>query len=162
MPRVDSQEPLMPSVLDRLIDREPDVSTEPAWQRAQNLRQFEEGVMRDVEALLNTRATRPNLPEDFKEVSQSVLTYGLPDFSGAGAGSLDDSERLRRAVEHAITRFEPRIREVHVRVRERVSEHDRTLRLVIEGLLWVHPDPLPITFDTIVSPLSGQFEVPKR
>ena len=162
MPRVDSQKPLLPSVLDRLMDNEPDVSTEPQWARAQSLRQFELGVLRDVEAMLNTRQTRPALPGEFKEVSQSVLTFGLPDLSATGVGSDDDCEQLRRAVELALSRFEPRIRQVSVRIRERENPNDRTLRMVIDGLLWVEPDPQPITFDTLVQPLSGQCKIEAR
>jgi type VI secretion system protein ImpF len=162
MPRVDPQKPLLPSVLDRLIDNEPDVSTEPQWQRAQSLRQFELGVLRDVEAMLNTRQSRPGLGEEFKEVRQSVLTFGLPDLTATGVGSSDDAEQLRRAVELALARFEPRLRQVSVRIRDRENENDRTLRMVIEGLLWVEPDPQPITFDTLVQPLSGQCTVQPR
>jgi len=161
MPRVDSQDPLRPSVLDRLIDYEPDVSTEPAWQRSQSIRQYELGVLRDVEALLNSRQTKPGLSEEFQQVSQSVLTYGLPDFTAAGAGNKDDFEALRIAVVRAIERFEPRLRQVQVIIRDPENDHDRSLRMVIEGLLWVHPDPVPITFDTIVKP-SGQCEVKPR
>lgn len=162
MPRVDSQKPLLPSVLDRLMDNEPDVSTEPQWARAQSLRQFELGVLRDVEAMLNTRQSRPTLPGEFKEVSQSVLTFGLPDLSGSGVGSNDDCEQLRRAVELALSRFEPRLRQVSVRIRERQNDNERTLRMVIDAMLMVDPDPQPITFDTVVQPLSGQCKIESR
>jgi type VI secretion system protein ImpF len=162
MPRVDSQKPLLPSVLDRLLDNEPDVSSEPQWRRSQDLRDFEQSVLRDVEAMLNTRQSRAALPDDFKEVSQSVLTYGLPDMTTAGVGSQEDCENLRHAVELALNRFEPRIRQVVVRVREPESPNERTLRLVIEGMLWVQPDPIPIAFDTEVQPESGQCKVKSR
>ena len=94
MPHVDSQKPLLPSLLDRLIDNEPDVSTEPQWQRAQSLRQFELGVLRDVEAMLNTRQSRPAMGEEFKELLQSVLTFGLPDLTANGRRQ----QRRRRTV----------------------------------------------------------------
>jgi type VI secretion system protein ImpF len=156
MPRVDSQKPLQPSLLDRLMDKNPDVSIEPQSERAQSLREFELGVLRDVEAMLNTRQTRPAMSEEFKEAAQSVLTFGLPDLTAAGMGSQEDYEHLRRAVELALERFEPRIRQVTVRMRERKDDNDRTLRMVIEGILWVEPDPQPITLDTVVQPESGQ------
>jgi type VI secretion system protein ImpF len=159
MSRLDSQAPLLPSVLDRLIDHQPDVSTEPAWQRAQNLREFELGVLRDVEALLNSRQTKPDLGEGFQHASQSVLTYGLPDFTSAGGGSRDDFERIRQAVELAIARFEPRLRHVRVTVREPGNEKERRLRMFIEAMLWIDPEPQPVTFDTIVHTQSGVCKV---
>ena len=39
-----------------------------------------EVVQRDLEHLLNTRQTHVGLPEAFKEVHNSIVTYGLPDF----------------------------------------------------------------------------------
>src|SRR4051794_5602740 len=127
MPRVESDLPLLPSILDRLIDDEPDVSTEPAWRRAQTVREFEQAVLRDMEALLNTRAARRPSNSGLSEVSQSVLTYGMPDFSSAGAGSDDDQQKLCRAVEVAIGRFEPRIRNVNVRVNSGRDQQGRKL-----------------------------------
>jgi len=164
MSRVDSQKPLRPSLLDRLIDNEPGVSTEPQWRRVQNLREFEDGVLRDLAALLNTRQSHAPSSEDFREMNQSVLTYGLPDFTASGAQNMDDIEQLRRCVEAAIERFEPRVRQVSVRLLE-TTEGDREgrkLRMVIEGMLWVEPDPQPILLDTEIEPISGQCQIKVR
>lgn len=160
--RVGSQEPLRPSLLDRLIDQEPDVSTEPAWRRTPNLREFEHCVLRDVVALLNTRQSRSTAGTDFRQLPQSVLTYGLPDFTTVGGSHIEDFEQLRVAIEEAIAHFEPRIRQVQVRFRERTDELDRSLQMVVEGMLWVEPEPVPITFDAVVEPLSGDFKVQSR
>lgn len=164
MSRVDSQKPLRPSLLDRLIDSEPDVSTEPQWRRVQNVREFQEGVLRDLAALLNTRQSHSTMSESFLEMNQSVLTFGLPDFTTAGAASIDDIEHLRRCVEDAIERFEPRIRQVHVRLLDigGSERESRKLRMSIEGMLWVDPEPLPILLDTEIEPLSGQCQVKVR
>lgn len=159
MSRVGSQQPLLPSVLDRLIDEEPDVSTEPAWRQAQNLREYQVSVLRDVEHLLNTRPTRSELPPEFREAAQSVLTYGMPDFSSAGVGSVDEREHLRRTVEETVRRFEPRLREIRVVLHPPQREFDRTLRMTIHALLWVQPEPQAIAFDTVVQPSSGTCKV---
>lgn len=158
MSRVDSQKPLLPSLLDRLIDQEPDVSTEPAWQRSQSVQGMERAVQRDLEALLNTRRAK-DFPEEFTEIQQSPLAFGLPDFASATVGYTHERERLRKAVELCIKRFEPRIRGVKVTLRQPENEFDRTLKMTIEGLLWVEPNPLPITFDTLITPSSGQCKV---
>ena len=152
----------MPSVLDRLIDREPDVSTEPQWQQVQNLSELRMCVLRDVENLLNSRPAKPHLADSFREVAQSVLTYGLPDFTGAEIGRRDQREYLRRAVEITIERFEPRLRQVRVVLHPPASQFDRTLRMTIHALLWVEPEPEPITFDTLVQPSSGTCKVESK
>jgi type VI secretion system protein ImpF len=159
MSRVGSQQPLVPSLLDRLIDEEPDVSTEPAWRQSQNLREYRSGVLRDVENLLNTRPVRFQMPAESCEIARSVLTYGMPDFISAGVGSLEEREQLRRNVEITVRRFEPRLREVRVVLHRQENEFDRTLRMTIHAMLWVEPEPQPIAFDTVVQPSSGTCKV---
>lgn len=159
MSSVRSQEPLLPSVLDRLMDDAPDVSTEPAWRVAQDLREFRLGVLRDVENLLNTRRPVSRLPDGLPELQQSILAYGLPDFTSAGVGSTEERDQLRRAVQTAIQRFEPRLREVRVAIHPPHSPHDRTFRLTVDALLMVAPQPQPIVFDTVVQPSSGTCKV---
>jgi type VI secretion system protein ImpF len=159
MSRVGPTQPLVPSILDRLIDQEPDVSTEPPWRQSQNLAEFRSCVLRDVENLLNARPTATHLPEALCEAAQSVLTFGLPDFTAAEIGSRDQREQLRRAVETIIGWFEPRLRDVRVTLHPPENRFDRTLRMTIHALLWVEPDPEPITFDTLVQPSSGTCKV---
>ena len=159
MSRGPSQQPLLPSVLDRLIDHEPDVSTEPAWAQSQSLNDYQMSVLRDVENLLNARPMRTNLPEGLSEASRSVLTFGMPDFTTMGASGIEEREQLRRAVERTVQRFEPRLRNIRAVLHEAESRFDRTLRLTIEALLWVDPEPIPISFDTLVQPASGTCKV---
>jgi len=159
MSRVSPTQPLLPSVLDRLIDHEPDVATEPQWQQVQTVSEFRLCVLRDVENLLNARPARFHLPEAFCETAQSVLTYGLPEFTAVEIRSREQREQLRQAVETIIERFEPRLRNVRVALQPRDTQFDRTLRMTIHALLWVVPDPEPITFDTLVEPSSGSCKV---
>ncbi len=161
MARPEAQDPLRPSLLDRLIDRDPDVSTEPARMRGQSLQAYKSSVLRDVEALLNTRKGRPHLDQSFRELRQSVLTFGLPDFTSTLAGNMDETNLLCQAVEQAIATFEPRLRDVQVKIRDVEDKSDRKLRMEISALLWIDPEPMPITFDTIVKPLSGECTVPR-
>jgi type VI secretion system protein ImpF len=158
MPPVDSQQPLTASLLDRLIDLEPDVSTEPEWRRHQKLGEYESSVLRDIEALLNTRQARAWKSDD-GELACSVLTYGLPDFSAGLQLSPTDREQLRVSVERALVLFEPRLRQIHVQLRPPVSPVERALRLTVEAQLWVHPRPVAIKFDTLVEPASGSCKV---
>ena len=162
MARPDSQDPLLPSLVDRLIDRDPDVSTEPAWRQSQNLREYEQSVLRDVEALLNTRQTVSDLPADFAEATQSILTYGLPEFLSLTVSSPHERDRLGQSVEQTLTRFEPRLRQVSVQVADPKGASDRAIRMVISAMLWVEPNPVPITFDTEVQPGSGTCTVKAR
>ncbi|MCU0719396.1 MAG: type VI secretion system baseplate subunit TssE [Pirellula sp.] len=160
MSRIRTDQLLVPSLLDRLIDDEPDVSVELPKQRAQKLRELKKSVKRDLEYLLNTRVSLRFYPEDFKNVETSVLNFGIPDFSGVAMGSRKQQEILRERVEAAVVRFETRFKAVHVElVLDPDSSLQRSIRFRIDGILHAEPAPEPVVFDSILSPVVGEFVV---
>lgn len=158
MPRTDNEVRITPSVLDRLLDYEPELSREPIASRAKSLRQLKQSVKRDLEWLLNTRRMVEKLPSELKEVGQSLAAYGLPDFSSLSVESPADQKRLRREIEDTIRIFEPRLDDVVVTV-EPVRETERVLRFRIDARLKIEPAPEPVTFDTMLQLGSGQYTV---
>jgi type VI secretion system protein ImpF len=162
MARIDSDVNIVPSILDRLLDDEPEISTEPASTRIKNLRSLERSVARDLEALLNSRQeTLQEVPSEFKEVSRSLLTYGLPDFTSFSLLTQEDRSRIRRSVEDAINRFEPRLLRVRVAL-EAPREHDRGLRFRIDAFLRVDPSPEPVTFDAVLQMNTQQYVIQRE
>jgi type VI secretion system protein ImpF len=150
MPRFDNELSILPSVLDRLLDDEPGTEREPIPNRFQNLRELKKAVTRDLEDLLNTRQEMlEELPSEFAEVSRSLVSYGLPDFTSFSLLSKHDRNRIRRAVEQAIANFEPRLARVNVTL-EPPRENDRALRFHIEALLRLEPAPELVTFDAVL------------
>jgi len=158
MPRIEGEIRITPSVLDRLIDDEPEVTREPPVSRLKSLRQLKQSVRRDLEWLLNTRRLIDEIPEDMKETRDSVVAFGLPDFTSAAIASVVDQNRVRRLVESAIETFEPLLKDVSVTV-ETGREFERSLHFRIEATLQVEPDPEPVTFDTTLYPWSIEFKV---
>jgi type VI secretion system protein ImpF len=145
---------LLPSLLDRLID----TGDNPPGS-GQSLSELQESVRRDLQDLLNTRQSATENYSDEAEVAQSVLTYGLPDLTTLNP-SLSDSRRLlQQTVEQTIRRFEPRLMEVRVTTAVVDASSGRGLRLNVEALLRVAPAPLPVSFDTLVQPGSGEWRV---
>ena len=143
-------DPLLPSVLDRLIDLDPKVSEEPEWARSHSVIAIRNSVGRDLEALLNTLHTRQDLVDGKGEMAESVLTYGLPDFTATGMDAGDERTRLEACVEQAIRSFEPRLHQVTVTVHPLKSHRDRQLHMTIEAILHVHPLVEPVSFDAVV------------
>jgi type VI secretion system protein ImpF len=154
-----AEQPLVPSVLDRLIDREPDVSREPPKARHQVLRELKEAVRRDLEDLLNTRQRWPAWPAHLEELKNSLVNYGIPDFTGAGMGSAKDMQEVGRALQAVIQQQEPRFKRVKVTLLDNAEPLDRTLRFRIDALLQVDPAPEPVVFDSTLKPGTGSFEV---
>jgi type VI secretion system protein ImpF len=111
-------------------------------------------VQRDLEWLLNTRNPLADLPAEFVEAGQSVLTYGIPDFGAMSPSSPSDRERIRQYIERTIRQFEPRLRSVNLGVLPG-PPGDRALRLHLDARLVVDPAPEPVGFD-IVLPLPGE------
>src|SRR5262245_33277536 len=107
-------------------------------------------IRRDLEWLLSTRLTW--VDDDLlacEHASRSVAAFGLQDFTHETATDSDARLRLKRGIEGAIARFEPRL--THVRVTpEPPLPHERALRFRIEAVLFVDPVREPVTFDTVV------------
>jgi type VI secretion system protein ImpF len=141
---------VVPSLLDRLLDDEPNVTQEPASQRVQNIPQLKRSVARDLEELLNTRREAlHDLSVDFTEVNRSLVMYGLPDFTSLNLLGVTDRNRIRRTLEQAIAEFEPRLRHVRV-VLEEPRQNDRAMRFRVEALLHVEPASEPVRFDAVL------------
>src|SRR5438552_3823718 len=114
MAKIRAEQALTPSLLDRLLDDDPGTQREAPRSRTQVLRELKRAVRRDLEDLLNTRRCCLPLPEDLKELERSLVNYGIPDFTGAGMGSSESRDELRRAIEDVIRRHEPRFQTVTV------------------------------------------------
>jgi type VI secretion system protein ImpF len=155
MSRFDNHIRITPSVLDRLIDYEPEVSREPAASRSKSLRQLKESVKRDIEQLLNTRQSGDWLPPDLKELNNSLAAYGLPDFTSISIKSPAEQGRLQSALETAIATFEPRLEDINITILP-LGDLQRSLHFRIEARLRIEPAPEPVTFDAMLQLASGQ------
>src|SRR5205807_200155 len=123
------------SLIDRLIDDDPDKLRDPTRSPAESLDALRRSVRRDLEALLNTRRRWRSWPEGYTELGLSPLGYGISDFSSGAFNDPRRREWLRSEVEQTIRRFEPRIVRLHVTLMEPKDELEATLHLRIEGLL---------------------------
>ena len=158
MPRRDPTGPVTLSVLDRLIDRDPQRRSEIPLSRAQSLRELKWALKRDLEWLLNTRKTIDPAPEAARETNRSVYHYGFPEISSKSVLSTRDHAEMVREMESVIAIFEPRLKRAKVRM-ERVEGSYRMLKFVIEGLLCMDPSPEPVRFDTVLELGKGEYEV---
>ncbi|MGE5717651.1 MAG: type VI secretion system baseplate subunit TssE [Acidobacteriota bacterium] len=157
MPRIDEEIRINLSVLDRLVDFEPDVKTEPPASRSKALRQVKQALKRDLEWLLNTRRVL-EVPDELPLLGDSLLAYGLPDFSNFSIKSANDQHDLTLALEATLKRFEPRLEDIVVSVAN-ASVLERAYRFKIEARLRIDPVPEPISFDTTLQLGSGNFAV---
>lgn len=156
---------LLPCLLDRLTDEEPQSRRESSERRVMSLRKYREGVRRDLEFLLNT--TRHSESESlgrFAEAVKSVVNFGIPDLCGRTLSGLSTFD-VGRGIRQAIIQYEPRILpntlSVNV-VTSRSSMGMNSVRFEISGELWAIPTPDPLFYRTEVDLETGQFEVKDR
>ncbi len=118
-------------------------------------------VRRDIEWLLNSKRVLTDNLEEFPEAHDSILNYGLPDFSHFSGSSKADCQRICIMITHTLQRFEPRLAPRTIRV-EHVIETEKTStrsRFRIHGLLHVDPVKEPVVFDTEIEMDSGSVEI---
>jgi type VI secretion system protein ImpF len=157
MAKVDPQQDLMPSILDRLIDPE---SGGTSWRRGYSVEQMTDVVRRDPEELLNTRQSHAGLPPEFVEVGRSLIAYGLPDLTSLNAITPQQREEIGRHIETIVGIFEPRLKDIRASLVGDIDEatRERRLRFRVEARLCLDPAP-EVAFDTVLELSSGQYSV---
>ena len=157
MPRSDHETRVTPSVLDRLLDYDPKMSSEAPKSRSQTLKELKESVGRDLEWLLNTRQIL--LPDAMaEETSRSVVAFGIPDLTKLSPDKASVWRLLAKQIEVAIAVFEPRFLDVTVTL-EKNEGASRSPRFRIDAHLNIDPAPEPISFGTSLESSTGLFDV---
>jgi len=122
------------SVFDRLLDDQPKNRNEVPPTRSQAVRQYKDAVARDLESLLNTRATPWEPEAEFVELRNSVYMYGLPDFSGLTVRASSHRQRLVKKIQQAIQEHEPRLGNISVDIpADNDSPHRLQLRFIVNS-----------------------------
>jgi type VI secretion system protein ImpF len=148
------------SLVDRLIDRDPKLASDPATTRPQSVRQLKAALRRDLEWLLNTRRIPDAAPDSMEELARSLFNYGVPDFSHVSITSPKDRTWLALELETTIAMFEPRLKDIRVNVVEdSATSTSRMLQFQIEGMLQMDPSPEQVSFDTVLQLSSGEYQI---
>ena len=112
-----------------------------------NIREIKRSVGRDIEVLLNTRRELlDGAAPEYNELNSSLLMFGLPDFTSYSLLNPEHRKSIRRSVEEALTKFEPRLKSVRVTL-EPPTKFDTSIHFRIDALLRLDPAPEPVSFD---------------
>jgi type VI secretion system protein ImpF len=148
------------SLWDRLID--PEVTREEGLgvDFSSAIERIRDEVRRDLEWLLNARRPLLKIPEGMATLEKSLVTYGLPDFTGMNLAIPAERDRLERILATAIRDFEPRLSNVEVSFNPLRQDQSRfALHYRIDAMLRVDPAPVPVVFDTVLELASRAFVV---
>ena len=149
------QRGLMPSIIDRLID--PD-EKETRSQTGYDMQDIVNAVRRDLEDLLNTHQAYTELSDDWKELKSSILVYGIPDFVSKSTETNFEKSEVGQILVNIINRFEPRLRNVKVKLMDGGKEAEHTLTFHVDAELNVDPAP-EVSFETILELTTGHTRV---
>jgi len=148
------------SLLDRLLDDEPQRQSEPQVETLYDVARYKQSVARDLESLLNSRCVilTDDSFESFPQAKDSLLGYGITDLSSLSLLNPDDRMFLRDSICRAIERHEPRLAKVRVNL-DISKELTRVLLFRVDALLKVHPNRPPVSFDAILHLASNSYQV---
>lgn len=148
-----------PSLLEKLLDDNARTRSGSGVVQTVSIEQYKESVARDLEGLLNSRAAfSEDSLGDYPNCRQSLMTYGLCDFSSMSLASGPDRAAICRSLEQAIARHERRLHGVQVRL-ETGSHVGSGLHFTIHALLDLHPAREPVSFDAMLQPSTMQYSV---
>jgi type VI secretion system protein ImpF len=151
-----------PGLLDKLFaeNRHKEKSSESALIRL-SLEELKDSVASDLESLLNTRKVISEMQlKRYPECAKSIVTYGLNDFAGLSLASTDDRAFICKALEQAITRHEPRLKNVKASI-DIESTAINKLNFAISALLVVNPISEPVSFDAVLRTSSLHYSINK-
>jgi type VI secretion system protein ImpF len=157
-----TRENLQPSLLDRLIDDNPEQLNESRNKRIMNISKLRDCVIRDISNLLNTHYMEGNTKIDqYPAIKSSVINYGVSGLTGFSMHNID-IHQAERNIRQAIISFEPRILKHTLKVSmtrdtEKSSKHAIVFR--IEGQIWAIPIPLMLMLKTEIDLETGSVNV---
>lgn len=150
---------MVPTLLDRLLDDEPQHTTETGPGHRCSLQAYKASVVRDLELLVNTRRELLATELDgWPMLQDTLLDYGLPDFISRGVRSSEDRRLIQRQLERTIEHGDKRFSSVRVQLLNQDS-HDRILQFRIEAVLSLSEASQRVAFDAVLQVNTRQYKV---
>lgn len=154
----DNQAGVVLSLLDRLIDLDPESKREARSNPWEEMRALKLSLCRDLTALLNTRRAEEDFAASYEESTNSLLSFGVADFTSYDLKSGADQERVRRSIERAVRQFEPRLARVTVSVEE-PDPLKPVLQFQIAAMMRTEPASESVVFDVTLQRESRRMAV---
>ncbi|MEM6536730.1 MAG: type VI secretion system baseplate subunit TssE [Pseudomonadota bacterium] len=147
------------SLFDRLRDEDGTSLPGGAEPRAGVIDQVREALRRDIEALLNARRRFLIPSSTLCDVQESILMYGVPDFSNEGYSTKEHRHKLRLEIEKTLAQYEPRLGGVVVELSESGTTGEGPIHFRISARARITSEYEPVYFDTAVEPVDWSVRV---
>jgi len=113
---------------------------------------LEASIARELSRLFNTRSRIA--PSAMSESTGTTIDYGIPDFSALSPRNDEDRALIEKALAQAVGFYEPRIRNVAVKVSEVPGRGD-TATAAVSGDLTIGLKPQRVSFALNLNPPRG-------
>lgn len=138
------------SLLDRLIDDNPEQAIDPAESEEEALFHYKAGLRRDLEALLNGKRPQIAALDRNPLLARSMVGFGLHDISTEDFSAAGARDRIRRMMAQCIREHEPRLSDVEVEMDEGATSEGVRFRIV--AVLKLTRDRDMVVYDASVRP----------
>ncbi|MFV1982583.1 MAG: type VI secretion system baseplate subunit TssE [Thiohalomonadales bacterium] len=159
MASIDKKKKLRASILDRLLDDEPQLKQDHDRNKYHRLKNIRDSVRRDLENMLNTRYRIIAPADEFKQLDHSLLNYGLPDLATINMLDQEKKQQFINELESILKEYEPRFKSLKISFLENSDKLDRTVRFRIDATLFADPYPEVIIFDSVLEPVTRSINV---
>lgn len=150
---------MVPTLLDRLLDDEPQHSSEAQPGHRCTVAAYRASVVRDLELVVNTRRELiADRLDAWPTLQGTLLDYGLPDFLSRGVRSTEDRRQIQRQLERTIEQGDKRFSNVRVQLLNQDSHH-RILQFRIEAVLLIREASQRVAFDAVLQVNTRQYKV---
>ena len=120
-----------------------------------NADDVQQGILRDVTLLLNTKLNLHELGI-YPELANTIINYGLPDFAEFEANTSQTANIIKQKIEKILVLHEPRLKDVSVTV---TNFAKFSIGFTIDATYMIEPSPIKIKFDSKYQPDVQQFKV---
>ncbi|MFV0386286.1 type VI secretion system baseplate subunit TssE [Paracoccus sp. (in: a-proteobacteria)] len=147
------------TLLDRLIDFDPDMDRDPPAALSTQPSALREALRRDLEMLLNTRCRFDKTPAGLDQLDDSLLSLGVGDFFSSDLVTTGQRNAFAADLQRRIALFEPRLEQVSVSLQHDSTPENRVLHLRIVAEFRPRSGLAPVIFESRVDPVGGRFSV---
>ena len=119
--------------------------------------QLTASIARDLGRLFNTRNRLG--PSEIDSSTGTVVDYGIPDFSALSPRSEDDRRLLQKALLKSIAFYEPRLKNVAVKVEE-VDQRGDSAAVTVSGDITIGLQHERVSFSLSLNPSQDAVRAP--
>ena len=143
----------------RLLDDETGKLNDEQAMNVMTLKSLQDDIKCNIQSVLNNRINVFFIENENIEVNDSVLMYGMPDYTQPQFSLKQYQQLLAQKIQKIITYFEPRLQQVKVMVIDSGTDYERNLHLRIMGEINLKPNPKTAVFDTNLDMVNHIFDV---